>query len=184
MAQRIRVYELGRELGLTNKETLDLCDALGIGVKSHSSSIEDAQADRVRRKADREGLRRDVSPPEPGGKGRGRKAEPAGVSAGPGPVPSDGAAVAADAPAPAPPAPAEPVDVPSVRPADPEHRLITSRPASEQPDLGGPGQAPPARRLPPPPSMPRPAAAVPLPPPAPPPAPAPAPPVAPAASSA
>ena len=65
MAARIRVYELARELGLTNKETLDLCAALGIGVKSHSSSIEDAQADRVRRKAEREGLKRDVQPEEP-----------------------------------------------------------------------------------------------------------------------
>ena len=50
MAAKIRVYELARELGLTNKETLDLCSALGIGVKSHSSSIVEAQADRVRRK--------------------------------------------------------------------------------------------------------------------------------------
>ena len=65
MAARIRVYELARELGLTNKETLDLCESLGIGVKSHSSSIEDAQADRVRRKADAEGLRRAVQPEEP-----------------------------------------------------------------------------------------------------------------------
>ena len=51
MAKKIRVYELARELGLTNKEGLDLCLAMGIGVSSHSSSIEDAQADRVRRKA-------------------------------------------------------------------------------------------------------------------------------------
>ena len=65
MAKKIRVYELARELGLTNKEGLDLCLALGIGVKSHSSSIEDAQADRVRRKADAEGLRRPVQPEEP-----------------------------------------------------------------------------------------------------------------------
>ena len=64
MPKKIRVYELGRELGLTNKEALDLCIALGIGVKSHSSSIEDAQADRVRRKADAEGLRRPVQPEE------------------------------------------------------------------------------------------------------------------------
>jgi translation initiation factor IF-2 len=61
----IRVYELARELGLTNKETLDLADSLGIGVKSHSSSVVDAQADRVRRKAEREGLIRDEQPPEP-----------------------------------------------------------------------------------------------------------------------
>ncbi|HEX7444610.1 MAG TPA: hypothetical protein VF320_12020, partial [Acidimicrobiales bacterium] len=59
------MYELARELGLTNKETLDLCEALGIGVKSHSSSVVDPQADRVRRKAEREGLIRDEQPPEP-----------------------------------------------------------------------------------------------------------------------
>ena len=59
------MYELARELGMTNKETLDLCEALGIGVKSHSSSVVDAQADRVRRKAEREGLIRDEQPPEP-----------------------------------------------------------------------------------------------------------------------
>ncbi|MHB1783623.1 MAG: translation initiation factor IF-2 N-terminal domain-containing protein, partial [Acidimicrobiales bacterium] len=64
MAKKIRVYELARELGLTNKEALDLAVSLGIGVKSHSSSIEDAQGDRVRRKAEREGLVREVQPPE------------------------------------------------------------------------------------------------------------------------
>ena len=65
MPSNIRVYELARELGLTNKETLDLAETLGIGVKSHSSSIGEAQADRVRRKAEREGLIRDEQPPEP-----------------------------------------------------------------------------------------------------------------------
>ncbi|MGA8725567.1 MAG: translation initiation factor IF-2 N-terminal domain-containing protein, partial [Acidimicrobiales bacterium] len=65
MPKKIRVYELAHELGLTNKEALDLCLSLGMGVKSHSSSIEDAQADRARRKADREGLRRPVQPEEP-----------------------------------------------------------------------------------------------------------------------
>ncbi|HVL28518.1 MAG TPA: translation initiation factor IF-2 N-terminal domain-containing protein, partial [Acidimicrobiales bacterium] len=81
MAARIRLYELARELGLSNKETLDLCVALGIGVKSHSSSIEDAQADRVRRKADREGLRRPVQPEEV-------PAPPAAAAAGPAGSPS------------------------------------------------------------------------------------------------
>ncbi|MGZ0216023.1 MAG: translation initiation factor IF-2, partial [Acidimicrobiales bacterium] len=64
MPKNPRVYELARELGLSNKETLDLCDALGIGVKSHSSSVQEAQADRVRRKADREGLIRPQQPQE------------------------------------------------------------------------------------------------------------------------
>src|SRR3954447_14792139 len=65
LAGNIRVYELARELGLTNKECLDLCDSLGIGVKSHSSSVVEPQADRVRRKAEREGLVRDGQPEEP-----------------------------------------------------------------------------------------------------------------------
>ena len=65
LAGKIRVHELAKELGLTNKETLDLSLGLGIGVKTHSSSIEEAQADRVRRKAQREGLIREVQPEEP-----------------------------------------------------------------------------------------------------------------------
>ncbi len=65
MPKKIRVYELAKELGMTNKETVDLSVSLGIGIKSHSSSIEDAQADRVRRKADADGLRRAVQPEEP-----------------------------------------------------------------------------------------------------------------------
>ena len=59
MAKKVRVYELARELGLDNAETLALCESLGIGVKSASSSMEEAHADRARRKADREGLRRE-----------------------------------------------------------------------------------------------------------------------------
>ncbi len=62
MAAKIRVYELARELGLTNAECLELCESLGIGVKSHSSSMEEAHADRARRKAEREGLIRDEQP--------------------------------------------------------------------------------------------------------------------------
>ncbi|MGH9228054.1 MAG: translation initiation factor IF-2 N-terminal domain-containing protein, partial [Acidimicrobiales bacterium] len=68
MAAKIRVHELAKELGLTNKECLDLCLALGIGVKTHSSGIEEAQADRVRRRAQRDGLVRDRQPEAPSGK--------------------------------------------------------------------------------------------------------------------
>ena len=62
---KLRVYELAKELGLTNKECIDLCNALGYGVKSHSSSLDSAYADQVRRKAQREGLIRDQQPEEP-----------------------------------------------------------------------------------------------------------------------
>ncbi len=65
MAKKVRVHELAKELGLTNKEALDLCIALGIDAKSHSSSIEDAQGDRVRRRAERDGLIRAEQPAEP-----------------------------------------------------------------------------------------------------------------------
>ena len=82
MPKKIRVYELAKELGLTNKEGLELALSLGIGVKSHSSSIEDAQADRVRRKADAEGLRRPVQPEEPApAKKAAKKAAPAAEKA-------------------------------------------------------------------------------------------------------
>ncbi len=62
-AKKIRVYDLAKEIGIDNKATLDLCISLGIDVKSHSSSIEDAQADRVRNKAKSSGLYQTVSVP-------------------------------------------------------------------------------------------------------------------------
>jgi translation initiation factor IF-2 len=69
--KKIRIYELARELGISNEEVLDLANELKIGVKSHSSSIEEPMADRVRRLADSRGLRRESEPePEP------EKAEP------------------------------------------------------------------------------------------------------------
>jgi len=114
--KKIRVYELARELGLTNKEALDLCVSLGIGVKSHSSSIEDAQADRVRRKADSEGLRRAVQPEDPVEEKAAAKAAKA---------PAETVGVAAASAAPSTQAPASP-------PARSERSgLIRSRPASE-----------------------------------------------------
>ncbi|MGH9278177.1 MAG: translation initiation factor IF-2 N-terminal domain-containing protein, partial [Acidimicrobiales bacterium] len=131
MAARIRLYELARELGLSNKETLDLCVALGIGVKSHSSSIEDAQADRVRRKADREGLRRPVQPEEPG-----TGAAPAKPAARDGGAPDagsprvgapDGGAPRVGPPDAGPPGPGPTEGDAPTRPAEPR-RLVTSVP--------------------------------------------------------
>jgi translation initiation factor IF-2 len=127
LARKIRVYELARELGLTNKEALDLSLSLGIGVKSHSSSIEDAQADRVRRKAEREGLIRAVQPaPEPA-------PEPA-------PKPAKPAATARRAPVAEPEPAPEPVPEPGpvAEPVAEVHHVVRSRPASEL------GEAPPA----------------------------------------
>lgn len=47
---KIRIYELARELGLDNKGVLGLCDKLGIeGKSSHSHSLSDDEADKIRR---------------------------------------------------------------------------------------------------------------------------------------
>ncbi len=46
---KIRVYELARELGLTNKELLAILAQEGFSVRSHSSNIEGDDADLIRR---------------------------------------------------------------------------------------------------------------------------------------
>ena len=145
MPKKIRVYELARELGLTNKEALDLSLALGIGVKSHSSSIEEAQADRVRRKADADGLRRLVQPEEPAPPEE--KAPPRRpAAAGP---PGGGSAA--------------PPGVPAHDGEGERSRLVSSRglgtparPAAARPDMPRPGEPAGAPSAPP-----RPAAAAP-----------------------
>ena len=45
---KIRIYELSKELNLENKDIKDICEQLNITVKSHSSTITDSQAERVR----------------------------------------------------------------------------------------------------------------------------------------
>ncbi len=45
---KIRVYELSRDLGLDNKDVLDAAKKLSIAVKSHSSSISDEDATRLK----------------------------------------------------------------------------------------------------------------------------------------
>ena len=170
MPAKIRLHELAKELGMTNKETLDLAVALGIGVKSHSSSIEEAQADRVRRRAERDGLIRPEQPveekpakPAKAAAKTTKKAaatkvdEPAAVAvaepeievpAAVEPVPMPVPVVAEPEPV-APvvtepevvaPAAAAPVEVPT-----PEHRVVRSRPLepeTHQPLAPAPRQAP------------------------------------------
>ena len=50
---------------MTNAEAVDLCQVLGVPVKSHSSSLNEAYSDMVRRRAIRDGLTRAEQPPEP-----------------------------------------------------------------------------------------------------------------------
>ncbi|GAB4215688.1 MAG: translation initiation factor IF-2 [Synechococcales cyanobacterium] len=45
---KIRIYDLSREMGRENKDILDACDHLQIGYKSHSSTISGEQAEQIR----------------------------------------------------------------------------------------------------------------------------------------
>ena len=74
MAKSVRVYELARQLGMSNVEVIELCGSLGVDVKSHSSGMVEAQADRVRRKAKSEGLSKEPEKEEASPKKK--KAEP------------------------------------------------------------------------------------------------------------
>ena len=46
---KVRVYELAKEFGIENKEFIARLKTLGIAVKSHSSTLEDSEVERVRR---------------------------------------------------------------------------------------------------------------------------------------
>jgi translation initiation factor IF-2 len=153
VAGKIRVHELAKELGLTNKEAVDLCNVLGIGVKTHSSSIEEAQADRVRRKAERDGLKRDqqpeepIKPAKPGPKPRKGDADEQVVIEAAAPVVETRPAPVVEAPTPAvetaPPVAAPPVAAPPVAARTEPVRTAPEpvRPAAE-PVLATPAVAP------------------------------------------
>ncbi|HET9543818.1 MAG TPA: translation initiation factor IF-2 [Acidimicrobiales bacterium] len=162
MPSNVRVYELARDLGMSNQEVLDLCEKLGIGARSHSSSIVEAQGDRVRRRAHKDGLVK-AAPPEEAkpveeAKPKNppvstkkappkKKAEPKAEKAVPEPAPTT---------APEPEAPAEVVEAPEPAPA-PE----VEAPAAEAPPADAPkrvvrssGSSGPTRPVEPPPAPP------------------------------
>ena len=125
--KKIRVYELARELGVDNAVVVELSNELKIGVKSHSSSIDEPSADRVRRLADSRGLRKEiVVEPEP---------EPAPA---PEPEPTPEPAPVAVAPAPS-------VDKPAVSEPDTAPDAPAGRtPSHSQRAVRAGGDAPPA----------------------------------------
>ena len=45
---KVRIYELSKDLGLDNKDVLDAAEKLSIAAKSHSSSISDGEAAKIR----------------------------------------------------------------------------------------------------------------------------------------
>jgi translation initiation factor IF-2 len=50
---KVRIYELSKELNLDNKELLAICKQLNIEVKSHSSTITESEAERIRSLAEK-----------------------------------------------------------------------------------------------------------------------------------
>ena len=48
---KVRIYDLSKELNLENKDILDICEQLSISVKSHSSTITEEQAERIKANA-------------------------------------------------------------------------------------------------------------------------------------
>lgn len=45
---KVRIYDLSKDLNLENKDILDICEKLNISVKSHSSTITESEAERIR----------------------------------------------------------------------------------------------------------------------------------------
>jgi translation initiation factor IF-2 len=60
---KVRIYELSKELNLENKDLLGICEELNITVKSHSSSISEAEADQITRVATEKFPDRHSKPP-------------------------------------------------------------------------------------------------------------------------
>ena len=48
ISDKIRIYELSRDLNLENKDILDAAQKLSISVKSHSSSISSEDAKKIK----------------------------------------------------------------------------------------------------------------------------------------
>ncbi|MFM7515094.1 MAG: translation initiation factor IF-2 [Cyanobium sp.] len=164
---KVRIYELSRDLGLENKDVLDAAEQLGVAAKSHSSSISDDEASRIRRLLDQGGNGAPAQDNRPAAshpvasQGNAiltvKKAEPAAT-----PPAATPPAVAAPA---APAKPAAPRPPLSTQPAPPAKPAPPSRPAPAKPAVIPSAPAKPAASAPAParPSTPAPARPAPVP---------------------
>jgi translation initiation factor IF-2 len=63
---KVRIYDLTKELNLETKEVMSICQQLDIAVKSHSSTIAEEDAERIRATATQSPRRSsEPSPPAP-----------------------------------------------------------------------------------------------------------------------
>ena len=47
---KIKLYDIAKELNLTSKEVLEIAKKLNIDAKSHLSSVDEAEAERIKAK--------------------------------------------------------------------------------------------------------------------------------------
>ena len=148
---KVRIYELSKDLGLENKDVLDAAEKLSIAAKSHSSSISDDEAARIR------------SLIKTGGNGSKAAAAPAPAAPPQKAIlsvkkaPSAPAPAAPQAPKPAASAPAAPVKPAPVQPP------AAAKPAAAKPVAAKPPVTAPARPAAPAPAAAKPAAPAPRP---------------------
>lgn len=130
---KVRIYELSKDLGLENKDVLDAAEKLSIAAKSHSSSISDDEAARIRSliKTGSNGAKAAAAPAAPPQKAilSVKKAPSA-----PAPAPASAPQAPKPAAAAAPAAPAKPVAAkPVAAPARPAAPAAAPAPAAAKP---------------------------------------------------
>ena len=80
----VRIYELSREFDMSNKDVIAICHQEGLEVKSHSSTVDEDEADMIRRRlAARLGTEEEAPEPEPEAEAAGQAAPPAPASPAP-----------------------------------------------------------------------------------------------------
>ena len=138
---KVRVYEVARELGMNNRELLNRIQSLGIQVRNHMSALEPAEVDRLRRALEKDKaentveerirktvIRRRTLGKKPDGDGAAEAAPRA-------PEPPQAATTAAPVRAEPPPPPPPP--------PQPEPEPVVERPAAEEPPRPAVAPAPP-----------------------------------------
>ena len=140
---KVRIYELSKDLGLENKDVLDAAEKLSIAAKSHSSSISDAEAGKIRNllKSGGNGAKPATAAAKPAAPGKAilsvkKAAAPSKPTAAAKPQPSKPAAAPVKASAP----PARPAAPTKPTPTKP----TASQPVAAKPVVAKPAAAKPA----------------------------------------
>jgi translation initiation factor IF-2 len=77
MSDKIRIYQLAKELGLETKDMLDMLDSMGVEYKSHSSTLDEETAETIRSLVEDDKRAETATPPSGGQMGASAPAQPA-----------------------------------------------------------------------------------------------------------